>query len=586
VIVFRIRRIHDGMLPAERDIVERIQSIIREQFPLVPEADVALLPEQLRDPFRFRYRTVIFAALGERGRLKGFATLLWVPDLRFCYLDFVTAARLVVGRGVGGALYQRVREEALGLGGSGLFFECLPDDPATCRVPEIIRQNAARLRFYESYGARPIVGTAYETPLKPTSECPPFLVFDDLGRGEPLRRDRAREIVRAILERKYHDYCTPAYVDMVVESFRDDPVVLREPRYRRREKAVPVVPQPSLEKRIVLVVSDAHRIHHVKERGYVECPARIDSILREIEPTGLFERHPVKHFPGDVVRAVHDPEFVGYLKRVCAAAGADDSVYPYVFPIRNRARPPWDLAMRAGYYCIDTFTPLNGNAYVAARRAVDCALTAAATLLEGPRVAYALVRPPGHHAERRSFGGFCYLNSTAIAAHYLSSYGTVAVLDLDYHHGNGTQDIFYQRSDVLTLSIHGHPHFAYPYFTGFADERGEGAGAGYNWNFPLAEAVDGPHYARVLDEACRRIEWFRPAFLVVALGLDTVRGDPTGSWSLRARDLEANGRRVGALGVPTLVVQEGGYSTRRLGTAARRFLSGLAATAIGQTLGR
>jgi hypothetical protein len=142
-----------------------------------------------------------------------------------------------------------------------------------------------------------------------------------------------------------------------------------------------------------------------------------------------------------------------------------ESVYPYVFPIRNVARPPKDLAVRAGYYCIDTFTPLNHNAFPVAARAVDCAMTAAQRVLEGARVAYALVRPPGHHAERRSFGGFCYLNSAAVAANYLSGYGRVAMLDVDYHHGNGQQTIFYRRADVLTVSLHGHPSFAYPYFT-------------------------------------------------------------------------------------------------------------------------
>ena len=155
--------------------------------------------------------------------------------------------------------------------------------------------------------------------------------------------------------------------------------------------------------------------------------------------------------------------------------------------------------MRAGYYCIDTFTPISRNAYPAARRGVDCALTAARELLAGRRIAYALVRPPGHHAERRSFGGFCYFNNNAIAAQYLTAYGRVAILDIDYHHGNGQQDIFYRRSDVLTVSIHGHPGFAYPYFSGFKEECGEGEGEGFNLNLPLPEAVDGAAYRKALE---------------------------------------------------------------------------------------
>jgi acetoin utilization deacetylase AcuC-like enzyme len=240
-----------------------------------------------------------------------------------------------------------------------------------------------------------------------------------------------------------------------------------------------------------------------------------------------------------------------------------------------------DLSMRAGYYCIDTFTPLHRNAWAAARGAVDCALTAAAAIEGGRHLAYALVRPPGHHAERRSFGGFCYLNSNAIAANFLSRNGRVAILDVDYHHGNGQQQIFWQRDDVLTISIHGHPRFAYPYFSGFAEERGEDAGAGFNLNLPLPEAADGARYRDALDQALGRIRRFRPTYLVVALGLDTGKSDPTGTWALEGRDFEANGLRIGSLRLPTLVVQEGGYRTRTLGSNARRFFEGLHAAIYG-----
>ena len=237
---------------------------------------------------------------------------------------------------------------------------------------------------------------------------------------------------------------------------------------------------------IALVINDRHGIHEVRERGYVEAPVRITTILKEIGGSDLFATVPPRNYPMSHIQAVHDADFVKYLKRVCESVPEGESVYPYVFPIRNAARPPKELAVRAGYYCIDTFTPLNRRAYAAAERAVDCALTAADAVLGGRPIAYALVRPPGHHAERRTFGGFCYLNSTAIAAHYLSAFGKVAILDIDYHHGNGQQDIFYERADVLTISIHGHPRLAYPYFSGFEDERGRGPGEGFNLNFPLA----------------------------------------------------------------------------------------------------
>ena len=150
------------------------------------------------------------------------------------------------------------------------------------------------------------------------------------------------------------------------------------------------------------------------------------------------------------------------------------------------ARPPRSLLLKAGCYCLDSFTPLGPGCYAAARRAVDCTLTAADAILRGRRIAYALVRPPGHHAERHCFGGYCYLNNTAVAAQYLSHRGKVAILDLDYHHGNGQQDIFYRRDDVLTISLHGHPDVAYPYFSGYADEQGVGPGEGFNLQFPAA----------------------------------------------------------------------------------------------------
>jgi len=331
----------------------------------------------------------------------------------------------------------------------------------------------------------------------------------------------------------------------------------------------------SADTMIALVVNEGHALHHVHDRGYVECPARIGAILRGVSQTGLFTRLEPRRFSDRTVKAVHDSRFVSYLKRTCAAVEPGRSIYPYIIPVRNANRPPRDLSLRAGYYAIDTFTPLNRGAYQAARGAVDCALTAARSLLLGYRLAYALVRPPGHHAERRAFGGFCYFNSTAIAAHYLSAQGRVAVLDVDYHHGNGTQEIFYERSDVLTISIHGHPRFAYPYFTGFADERGSGAGVGYNLNFPLAERVRGDTYRQALAQALKRLKRFDPHFLVVALGLDPAKDDPTGSWSLQAKDFAANGHMIGSVQAPTLVVQEGGYRLRTLGSNARHFFLGL-----------
>ena len=573
--LFRIRKIYDDTTPANREVVAQVQDILRTQFSALRAEEIDKLAEQLRNPFKYRFRAILFVAESGKGQVKGFALLLHAPDLKFCYLEYISAALGRTGGGIGGVLYERLREEAVALDAVGLFFESLPDDPVLSPNPTIRKQNSARLQFYERYGARPIVNTAYETPLKPGHTDPPYLLFDALGRDTPLSRDHAQAIVRAILERKYGRLCPKSYIDKVVASFTDDPIQLREFRYIREQSRQLPSPAPVRLRRIALIVNEKHDIHHIRERGYVQAPVRISSILKEITPLGLFEPLPARHFSEDRIKAVHASELVEYLKKACAAVPAGKSIYPYVFPIRNAARPPKELPLRAGYYCIDTFTPINRNAWPAALGAVDCALTGAQSLLDGYSLAYALVRPPGHHAERRSFGGFCYFNSAAVAAHYLSKFGRVAVLDVDYHHGNGTQDIFFERADVLTISTHGHPRYTYPYFSGFEDERGVGPGAGFNLNIPLPEDIDGERYRQALEQALKRVRKFAPQFLVLSLGLDTAKGDPTGSWTLGAKDFVKNGQLIGALRLPTLVVQEGGYRTRSLGTNAAHFFSGL-----------
>ncbi len=575
---FHIRKLYDATAPESRAALARVIEIAHQQIEDPHEEGIQKILGQLHDPVRHGYRAILFLAQRGAGAVDGFALLLHFPDLSFCFLEYISAARGGTGRGIGGALYQRVREEAEALGVEGLFLECLRDDPGVVTDPKELKQNRARLRFYERFGARPIVGTHYDEPSEETPE-PPFLVFDGLGREQPLSRKRARAIMRAILERKYGYLCSPAQIDRLVASVADDPVRLRAPRYGGASNGKRATSPAPLKRRIALVVNEKHDIHHVRERGYVEAPVRIRAILKAIEPTGLFERVPARHFGEKPIVEVHDREYATYLKKACASVPEGKSVYPYVFPIRNASRPPRDLPVRAGYYCIDTFTPLNQNAYLAARGAVDCALTAAECILEGYRFAYALVRPPGHHAERDNFGGFCYFNSAAVAAQRFSRLGKVALLDIDFHHGNGAQDIFWQRSDVLTISIHGDPANTYPYFTGFADEVGEGEGEGYNWNLPLRDGTGGRRHRRALQETLVRIREHDPAFLVVALGLDPAKGDPTGSWLLGADDFRGNGELVGALGLPTLVVQEGGYRTRSLGMHARAFFTGLWAAA-------
>ncbi|HEY6879535.1 MAG TPA: histone deacetylase family protein [Polyangiales bacterium] len=571
--MFRIRRIHDDVAPANQRALARVQEMLRTQFPLVGQELIDELPTSLRDPLAHKLRTVVLVAESARG-LRGFAIVMHAPDLEFCYLDFISAGPGEMGRGIGGALYERVRDECRVLGAKGLFFECLPDEPKDVSDRAFLAQNSARLRFYERYGARPIANVQYNLPVRPGDTDLPYLVFDDLGTRRPLLRLEARAIVRAILERKYAWLCPPEYVDAVVRSFRDNPVKLRPLRYQKRQARKPAATVLAEDERILLISTTQRESSYPKDRGQVEAPVATNVIRRELARLQIFQPTRPKVFADSFVHAVHDARYLGYLRRVCSTLRAGESFYPYVFPERSTL-PPSDQAVRAGYFALDSLTPLSRNVWHDARRAADCALTGAQALLTGRTFAYALTRPPGHHAGRRRYAGSCYLNNAAIAAAYLARHGKVALLDLDYHHGSGHQNIFWERGDVLTVSIHAHPRAAYPYFSGFANEKGEGQGLGANLNFPLPEQVDGELYARYLHKALAAIRRFAPRFVVVSLGFDTGKGDPTGTWDLDADDFQAHGAAIAALGLPALFVQEGGYPTRTIARHVRRFFIGL-----------
>jgi acetoin utilization deacetylase AcuC-like enzyme len=591
--MFRIRKVTDDIYPMNKHAVEQVMDILRQRFSGIKEENIQLIPEQLRNPLKYQFKSILLVADNFNGNVRGFAHLLHAPDLDFCYLDFIATRHEQITSGVGGALYERCREIAALLNACGIFMECLPDEPSLCAEASVSSQNANRLKFYEQYGARPIINTLYETLVNPDDTCAPYLVFDSLDKSVLPSGATTRKIVNAILRRKYSDYCPEAYIQKVVNSITDDPIKLRDFRYvkvpktnhlqRRQDFEIREKPTGkknggsiSEKKRVFLTVNEEHSIHHVKEVGYVEAPVRIPAILKHLEGAGLFEKIPVESFSEKHIRAVHSNDLVDFLKKSEVNFPKGNSVYPYIFPIRNASRRPKDVSVLPGYFCIDTFTPIHHNVWKAASRAVDCALSCANKIIEHGGLAYALVRPPGHHAESNVFGGFCYLNSAAVAAGYLAKLGKVTILDIDYHHGNGQQEIFYHRKDVLTISIHGHPSTTYPYFCGFRNEKGEGEGKGFNHNFPLAEGLPANDYRMVLSEALRLIENFKPNYLVVCLGLDTAKGDPTGTFSFGPKDFEKNGRMIGSLKIPTLVVQEGGYLSRTLGLNALNFFKGLA----------
>ncbi len=567
-----IRRIYDHNNSSNQKALAQCKEILVDQFPWLTKSEAEEFFMAAEKSLATQFRSVILVAEGRNKAVIGVAIASYFPESNFYFLDYIATHQNRISGGVGGALYERLREEALSSKAIGIFYDCLSDDKTYCNDEEERKQNIARLKFYERFGARPLEGVKYELPRGDKSIF--HLVFDGLGLRQQLKGSIAKSIVQPILEYKAQKKCSPKYIKEVVSSIKSH-VTLRPFQYLKTEKIRDVNQTIHADKKISMVINEDHLIHHVRERGYLESPVRVKSILKELNKLSIFDTTPSKHFSDKHMENVHDGNYLEFLKKICESIGSTATRYGDVFPIRNAARLPGDVELQIGYYCIDTSTPLNANAYIAARAAVDCALTAAEKVLDGKHLAYALIRPPGHHAERRHFGGFCYLNSNAIAADYLSKKGKVAILDIDYHHGNGQQNIFYERPDVFTVSIHADPEYAYPNFTGFDDEKGKGDGEGYNLNITLPKGVVGQAYHKALSKALDAIREYQPAFLVIALGLDIAKGDPTGTWLLSAKDFSENGRLIAEMNLPTLVVQEGGYQNRALGINARYFFEGL-----------
>ncbi|WP_422930573.1 GNAT family N-acetyltransferase [Singulisphaera sp. PoT] len=578
--MFRISHVLGAHRDYDRRCIGEIQVLLDAAFPELGEGPDYVLKKLTEQTVR-GYPTILLAAHGTSDQITGFALADYFEPVGYAYLDFIVAQAERRGRGLGGALYEALREDLIARGAQGLFFEVPTDDPLQVTDPADLKSNKTRIKFYERYGALPIVNTLYDQPIRPGHPTEPRLMYDPLQSKTPLDAPTLKQIMEMILTQRYHYASDDPYVVQLLDSVQDSPVRIRKPRYVDPRESKPKTPRRLMPLKVFC--SSRHALHHVRERGYVERPARVDVILKAISSLPDIEQLPVRNFGEKPIRAVHDTDFVNYIRNFCQELPPGEMVYPYVFPIRRTDRPPHDRSRRAGYYCIDTFTPLSRDAYKAARAAVNVALSGAEAILAGNPLVYSLCRPPGHHAERDTYGGFCYFCNAAIAAQYLGSrVGKVAILDVDYHHGNGAQDIFYNRSDVLTISIHGHPNFAYPYFSGFADEVGEGEGKGFNVNMPLAEDVHDGRYLEALDEALAIVRKFKPEMLIVPVGLDIAKADPTGTWSLTPDGLFEVGYRIGAMKLPTLLVQEGGYNIRSLGRNAARMLTGVCAGALGR----
>jgi acetoin utilization deacetylase AcuC-like enzyme len=311
-----------------------------------------------------------------------------------------------------------------------------------------------------------------------------------------------------------------------------------------------------------------------------EQPARIDALLDAVRDLGM-----VIEAPGDFglgpIAGVHSGEYLRFLRTIYERwqriPGASAEVIPNIHPDRRAAGYPESAVGQAGFHQADTACPISAETWDSAYWSAQTALAAADLVIAGARSAYALCRPPGHHAFADMAGGFCFLNNSAIAAQRCVKAGLrPAILDVDLHHGNGTQGIFYQRSDVLTVSIHADPARYYPFFWGYAQERGEGPGLGANLNLPIPRGTGDEGFLEALKPGLERVGNFAPDVLVLALGLDAFEGDPFGGLAVSTPGFARIGAAAAALDLPTVIVQEGGYLCPELGDNLRGFLSAFA----------
>ncbi|MFB9981304.1 histone deacetylase family protein [Mesorhizobium kowhaii] len=336
-----------------------------------------------------------------------------------------------------------------------------------------------------------------------------------------------------------------------------------------------------------IVYSNTHKAHFGQSelvdgafQPSFECPERAEIILSTLRDNALGKVISPKDFGLAPIVSVHQPSYVDFIRGAWnrwTSEGNSFDMLPLVTPGRSRVngREPTALAAQHGWFSTDMLTPITNGSWDAAYQSAQVALTAQKLVSNGDRAAYALCRPPGHHAGSAYSGGFCYLNNAAIVAEALRALGAnrITILDVDYHHGNGTQDIFYERPDVQFVSLHADPSWEFPFYLGFADEKGAGPGEGYNLNYPLPRGVDWTAWSEPFEAACNAIDGYGPDFLVLSLGVDTFGGDPLSSFRLVSDDFKKIGERLKRLRRPTIFIQEGGYAVGDIGKNVFNVLS-------------
>lgn len=338
-----------------------------------------------------------------------------------------------------------------------------------------------------------------------------------------------------------------------------------------------------------IVYSEDHNLHGglLDPRGdtwgpSAECPERANNIKAVLSEQHYGEIVGPEHFPDEKITRIHKPDYVRFLKSVWQeweeSGEMASNARPDTFVGAGMRHAETESVVgKLGKYSFDATSPFVAGSWQAIRTSANIALTAAELIKGDQNFAFAACRPPGHHATTNYCGGYCYLNNNSLAAQSFLDSGArkVAILDVDYHHGNGTQTIFYERNDVMTISLHADPTLEYPFFLGYADEHGDGVGRGFNYNYPLPFGTGWDTYQVALIDALQKLHGFMPDVLVVALGLDTFAGDPTTYFEIESDEFVQMGRTIGALGIPTLVVLEGGYSVEWIGRNTLNFLTGM-----------